>query len=254
MTIDIYQDVTDRIVALLERGVRPWAPQWDAKGSCPVIPTRSNGEAYRGINIALLWGAAEARGFTSQQWMTFNQAKALGGAVRKGAKAERVVYWGTFKAPGDDGEEGEEGKAKLFAKYYSVFNVCEIDGLPASYYEGGEPLPEIERIANAEAFVKGVGADVRHGGNKAFFSPSGDFVQMPPAGAFSEIENYYSTLSHELTHWTGAKARLDRQFGKRFGDKAYAFEELIAELGAAFAMARLGIASEPREDHASYLA
>lgn len=251
MAFDIYQDVTDRIVSMLEKGVRPWAPQWNAKGSCPVIPTRANGEAYRGINVALLWGAAEARGFTSQQWMTFNQAKELGGAVRKGAKAERVVYWGTFKAPGDDGEEGE---SKLFAKSYSVFNVCEIEGLPERFYTGGEPLPEIERIASAEAWVRGVGADIRHGGNKAFFSPTADFVQMPPAGAFTAIENYYSTLAHELTHWTGHKSRNDRQFGKRFGDKAYAVEELVAELGAAFAMARLGISSEPREDHASYLA
>lgn len=256
MAFDIYADVTDRIVAMLERGVRPWAPQWDAKGSCPVIPTRANGEAYRGINVALLWGAAEARGFTSQQWMTFNQAKELGGCVRKGAKAERVVYWGSFKAAGDDGDDdnGEGGKAKLFAKSYSVFNVGEIDGLPARFYEGSEPLPVLERIASAETWVRGIGADVRHGGNKAFFSPAHDFVQMPPAGAFNEIENYYSTLGHELTHWTGHKSRLDREFGKRFGNSAYAFEELVAELGAAFAMARLGISSEPREDHASYLA
>ncbi|WOB78475.1 ArdC family protein [Brevundimonas nasdae] len=254
MAFDIYQDVTDRIVSMLERGVRPWSPQWDARGSCPVIPTRANGEPYKGINVALLWGAAEARGFTSQQWMTFNQAKELGGCVRKGAKAERVVYWGTFKAPGDDGEDGDEGKARLFAKSYSVFNVCEIDGLPDRFYSGGEPLPEVERIANAEAFVHGVGADIRHGGNRAFFSPSGDFVQMPPAGSFNEIAAYYGTLTHELTHWTGHKPRLDRQFGKRFGDKAYAVEELVAEIGAAFALARLGVSAEPREDHASYLA
>src|SRR5690606_6170318 len=105
--------------------------------------------------------------------------------------------------------------------------------------EGGEPLPEIERIGAAEAWAKGSGADIRHGGNRAFFSPTQDFVQMPPAGAFTEIENYYSTLAHELTHWTGHKSRLDREFGKRFGNRAYAFEELVAELGAAFSMARL---------------
>ncbi|MFN3558957.1 MAG: ArdC family protein [Brevundimonas sp.] len=255
MAFDIYQDVTDRIVSMLERGVRPWSPQWDAKGSCPVIPTRANGEPYKGINVALLWGAAEARGFTSQQWMTFNQAKELGGCVRKGAKAERVVYWGTFKAPGDDGEEGgDDGRAKLFAKSYSVFNVCEIDGLPERFYTGGEALPEVERIGRAEAWAAGVGADIRHGGNRAFFSPRGDFVQMPPAGSFFEIAAYYGTLAHELTHWTGHTPRLDRQFGKRFGDKAYAVEELVAEMGAAFAMARLGIGAEPREDHAAYLA
>lgn len=256
MAFDIYADVTDRIIDMLERGVRPWSPQWDAKGSCPVIPTRANGEAYRGINVALLWGAAEARGFTSQQWMTFNQAKELGGCVRKGAKAERVVYWGSFRTPGDDGDDdnGEGGKSRLFAKSYSVFNVCEIDGLPDRFYTGGEPLPEVERIANAEAWAKGTGATIQHGGNRAFFRPSDDIVQMPPAGSFFEIEAYYGTLAHELTHWTGHARRLDRQFGKRFGDKAYAVEELVAEMGAAFAMARLGISSEPREDHAAYLA
>lgn len=250
MTIDIYQDVTDRIVAMLEKGTRPWSPQWDARGSCPVIPTRHNGEPYRGINVALLWGAAEEAGYRNQTWMTFRQAQELGGCVRKGERSTRVVYWGTFKAPTDDADgDGETGKDRLFAKAFAVFNVAQIDGLPERFYTGGEPLPEIERIANAEAFVASVGADVRHGGNKAFFSPMGDYVQMPPAGAFNEIENYYSTLSHELTHWTGHKSRLDREFGKRFGSHAYAFEELVA----AFAMARLGISSEPREDHAAYL-
>ncbi|WP_313011161.1 zincin-like metallopeptidase domain-containing protein [Brevundimonas sp.] len=256
MKADIYQTVTDSIIGMLEAGVRPWAPGHNAKAcGLPVIPTRANGEAYRGLNVALLWGAAEMKGYRHHTWMTFNQAKALGGCVRKGEKSSPVVYWGTFKVQADDADEGgEDGKARLFAKGYAVFNVEQIDGLPESYFEAVAPLPEVERIARAETWVRGTGAEVRHGGNRAYFSPAHDFVQMPPAGAFTDVQAYYGTLAHELTHWTGHEKRLARTFGKRFGDQAYAFEELVAEMGAAFAMARLGIAADPREDHASYLA
>lgn len=251
---DIYQTVTDSIVAMLEGGVKPWAPQWSSEGcGVPAVPTRANGEAYRGLNILLLWGAAEMKGYRSQTWMTFKQAKELGGCVRKGEKATPVVYWGRFDPKGENGEDGEE-KGVLFAKGYSVFNVEQIDGLPDSYFENGAALPEGERIAAADQWAVAIGADIRHGGSKAFFAPSGDYVQMPPLGVFFEPEAYYSTLAHELTHWSGHKDRLAREFGKRFGSQAYAFEELVAELGAAYAMARLGIAAEPREDHASYLA
>ena len=256
MKADIYQTVTDSIVAMLEAGVRPWAPGHDAKAcGLPVIPTRANGEAYRGLNVALLWGAAEMKGYRHHTWMTFNQAKALGGCVRKGEKSSPVVYWGTFKAQADDADEGgEDGKARLFAKGYAVFNVEQIDGLPASFYEPATVEPSETRIAKADAWAVATGADIRHGGSQAFYSPKGDFVQVLPFAAYGEPERYYSTLCHELTHWSGAKARLDRQFGKRFGDKAYAFEELVAEMGAAFSCARLGIENETREDHASYLA
>ncbi|MFZ4166510.1 ArdC family protein [Brevundimonas sp. NPDC058933] len=248
---DIYQTVTDSVINMLEAGVKPWAPQWEA-GACglPAIPTRANGEAYRGLNVALLWGAAEMKGYRHHTWMTFKQAKELGGCVRKGEKSTPVIYWGSYAKEGDDGEE----ETRLFAKGYAVFNVEQIDHLPARFFEAPPVGETAERIKAADAWAVGTGADIRHGGAKAFFSPKSDHVQMPPLEAFYEPEAYYGTLAHELTHWSGAKARLDRQFGKRFGDKAYAFEELIAEMGAAFAMARLGIAAEPREDHASYLA
>ena len=255
MKADIYQTVTDSIINMLESGVRPWAPGHNAKDcGLPVIPTRACGTAYRGINVALLWGAAEMKGYRHQTWMTFNQAKALGGCVRKGERATPVVYWGTFKAQADDADDGEEGKARLFAKSYSVFNVEQIDGLPERFFEPATVEPSETRIARADAWAVATGADIRHGGSQAFYSPKGDYVQVPPFAAYAEPERYYSTLTHELTHWSGAKARLDRTFGKRFGDKAYAFEELVAEMGAAFSCARLGIENETREDHASYLA
>jgi len=255
MKADIYQTVTDSIIGMLEAGVKPWAPGHNAKAcGLPVIPTRANGEAYRGINVALLWGAAEMKGYRHHTWMTFNQAKELGGCVRKGERATPIVYWGTFKAQADDADEGDDGKARLFAKGYSVFNIEQIDGLPERFFEPATVEPSETRIAKADAWAVATGADIRHGGSQAFYSPKGDFVQVPPFAAYGEPERYYSTLCHELTHWSGAKARLDRQFGKRFGDKAYAFEELVAELGAAFSCARLGIENETREDHASYLA
>jgi len=255
MKADIYQTVTDSIINMLEAGVRPWAPGHDLKAcGLPVIPTRACGTAYRGINVALLWGAADMKGYRHHTWMTFNQAKALGGCVRKGERATPIVYWGTFKAQADDADEGDDGKARLFAKAYSVFNIEQIDGLPERFFEPATVEPSETRIAKADAWAVATGADIRHGGSQAFYSPKGDFVQVPPFAAYGEPERYYSTLCHELTHWSGAKARLDRQFGKRFGDKAYAFEELVAEMGAAFTCARLGIENETREDHASYLA
>lgn len=253
---DIYQTVTDSIIAMLEAGVKPWVPGHNSKDcGLPVIPTRANGQAYRGINVALLWGAAEMKGYRHQTWMTFNQAKELGGCVRKGEKATPVVYWGTFKAQADDTDDsGDDGKSRMFAKGYSVFNIEQIDGLPARFYEPATVEPSETRIAKADAWAVATGADIRHGGSQAYYSPKGDYVQVPPFAAYDEPESYYSTLTHELTHWSGAKARLDRTFGKRFGDQAYAFEELVAEMGAAFSCARLGIENETREDHASYLA
>ena len=140
-------------------------------------------------------------------------------------------------------------------KGYTVFNVEQVDGLPAHYYAQPEnPLPLSERIAHADAFMAGTGATIQHGGNSAFYAPSRDVVQLPPFEAFRDKESYYATGLHELTHWTKAKHRLDRDFSaKRFGDHGYAREELVAELGAAFLCAELGITPEVRQDHADYL-
>ena len=140
-------------------------------------------------------------------------------------------------------------------KGYTVFNVEQVDGLPAHYYAQPEnPLPLSERIAHADAFITGTGATTHHGGNSAFYALSRDAVQLPPFEAFRDKESYYATALHELTHWTKPKSRLDRDFSaKRFGDHGYAREELVAELGAAFLCAELGITPEVREDHAAYL-
>jgi len=249
---DVYQTVTDAIVRQLEAGVRPWSKPWTSTGSgLPVMPLRSCGTPYRGINVLLLWGAAEDRGYQAQRWMTFKQAQSAGGCVRKGEKGTAICYASKFTV---EGEDGADDRDVSFMRTYTVFNIEQIDGLSpdltgvAPVVTGGP-----DRIEAAEAWAKATGARIQHGGDRAFFSPSHDLVQMPPLASFRDADGYYGTLAHELTHWSGGASRLDRTFGKRFGDNAYAAEELVAELGAAFAMARLGLASEPREDHASYL-
>lgn len=257
MKTDLYERVTAQIVASLEQGVKPWLKPWSAATPGNAVrPLRANGQPYRGINVLMLWGAAADRGYACPVWMTFKQALELGGCVRKGEHGSLVVYASTFTRTGTDDKTGEESERDIpFLKGYTVFNVEQIDGLPERFLAPAPALPAgLEQIERAEAFAAATGAVIRHGGNRAFFSPSADFVQMPPLQAFRDAESYYATLAHELTHWTGHKSRLDRTFGKRFGDRAYAFEELVAELGSAFLAADLALTPEPRPDHAGYLA
>jgi len=259
MTIkrDVYAEVTDKIVAMLEAGTRPWHKPWGADNlAAAVRPLRHNGIPYQGINVILLWCAAMERGFASPMWMTFKQAKDLGAHVRKGEKGSPVVYANTIvrREEGDDGEDHD--RVIPFMKSYTVFNVEQIEDLPAHYHHTPEPAQTggPERIAALEDFFAATGADIRHGGNRAFYAIMADFVQMPPIECFEAAESYYATLAHETTHWTRHPSRLDRDFGrKRWGDEGYAMEELVAELGAAFLCADLGITPEVREDHASYI-
>ena len=259
MKADVYERVTAQIVAALEKGVRPWHQPWNAAHAAGRItrPLRANGQAYRGINVLMLWGAAAERGYSAPIWMTFKQALELGGNVRKGETGNLVVYANTITRTEADPKTGEEQERDIpFMKGYTVFNVEQVEKLPAHFYALAEPVTEkVERIEAAEAFFANTGAKVSNGGNRAFFSPSEDRIQMPPFEAFKEPEAYYATLAHETTHWTKTTARLDRDFGrKRFGDSGYAMEELVAEMGAAFICADLGLSPEPREEHAAYLA
>lgn len=257
MKTDLYTRVTDQIVASLEQGVRPWVKPWSASQPAGqfVLPLRSNGVPYRGINILMLWGAAIDHGFTGSHWLTFKQALTLGGCVRKGEKGSLVVYASSFSRSETDEATGDETERDIpFLKGYTVFNADQVDGLPDSFRTPAPPLPAgLERIERAEAFAIATGATIRHGGNQAFYNYGSDTVQMPPLQAFRDTESYYGTLIHELTHWTGHERRLARSFGKRFGDNAYAFEELVAELGSAFLSADLGLTPEPRDDHAAYI-
>lgn len=258
MKSDVYTRITNQIIAELEQGVRPWMKPWDAAHVAGPVsrPLRANGKPYGGINIVMLWASAMEQGFTAPIWMTFRQAKELGAHVKKGEKGTLVVYASTITRE----EAGEEGEAQTreipFMKGYTVFNVEQIEGLPAHYHAKTEPrLYAQQRIENAESFFAALGADIRHGGNAAFYTPTADYVQMPPFESFKSAEAYYATLGHESVHWTRHPSRLDRDFGrKRFGDAGYAMEELVAELGAAFLCADLELTPQIRDDHAPYIA
>jgi antirestriction protein ArdC len=255
---DLYARVTACIVADLERGVRPWLQPWQAGSTAGRVsrPLRHNGMPYRGVNVLILWGEATAKGYASSIWMTFQQATTLGAHVRKGEHGTLVVYADTFTTTKTT-DEGEAVERRIpFLKSYTVFNVTQIAGLPAQYAAQptppGDPLLLLER---AEQFFAATGAVIRHGGDQAYYSPSRDVIQLPLPEAFHNIESYEATKAHELLHWTKIATRLNRDFGgKRFGDAGYSCEELVAELGAAFLCADLGITPEPREDHAAYLA
>jgi antirestriction protein ArdC len=255
---DVYTRVTDRIIAELEEGARPWLKPWNAEHAAGRItrPLRANGQPYNGINVLMLWGEAMAKGFACPFWMTYRQAQELGAQVRKGEHGSLVVYADRIRKT-ETGDNGDEVEREIpFLKGYTVFNCEQIDGLPEHFtMPASPPLPAPERIENAEQFAAATGADILHGGNMAFYAIHTDRVQLPPFESFADAEGYYATLLHELTHWTRHPSRLAREFGrKRWGDEGYAAEELVAELGAAFLCADLGITPEPREDHASYIA
>jgi antirestriction protein ArdC len=253
---DVYTRVTDRIIADLERGVRTWMKPWEAKNMEGRIslPLRHCGTPYRGINVLLLWGEAVANGFTSNKWMTYRQAVELGGHVRKGEHGALVVYANKITRSEQD-ESGADVEREIpFMKGYTVFNVEQIEGLPEGYAGAPEaPKEKMTLIEEAESFFTASGATFRHGGNRAFYAPSHDVIQLPSPEAFRDAESYAATKAHELTHWTAHSSRMDRTLGKRFGDEAYAAEELVAELGSAFLCSALGITPEQREDHAAYI-
>jgi antirestriction protein ArdC len=251
---DVYSRVTDKIIADLEQGVRPWVKPWKASnaGDRITLPVRHNGIPYQGINILLLWGEQLDKGFRSNHWMTFKQAQAFGANVRKGEHGSLVVYANKVTKTDTDDQGDEIERAIPFMKGYTVFNVDQIENLPAEYRTDAESVDR-EPLEHAEAFFAKTGAVIRHGRNKAYYAPAQDIVQLPVPESFDTAQSYAATKAHEITHWTSHKTRLDRQLGKRFGDEAYAAEELIAEIGAAFLCAQLGLTPEVREDHAAYL-
>ena len=247
---DVYQEVTDKIVAELEAGTAPWVKPWATAGSH--MPHNAHtGRQYNGVNVLLLWMATASKGYSSQGWVTFKQAKELGGHVRKGEHGEHVVFWKFLDKTEKDAATGEERSITIpMARMYTVFNVEQCEGLTLPARETVE-LAEHERHEAAEVLIAGSGAEVIYGGGRACYIPSRDQVHMPELGTFESAASYYATHLHELTHWTGHKARCDRDLSGRFGSESYAAEELVAELGAAFLCGELGIQGELR--HASYI-
>ncbi|MEM9573243.1 MAG: zincin-like metallopeptidase domain-containing protein [Pseudomonadota bacterium] len=251
---DLYQEVTDKIIAELEEGRAAWAQPWG--GACAAVGLPKNGStgrAYSGINILLLWGAAIEDARSCQTWLTFKQALALGGCVRRGERGATVVYADRFtpKAEREKARQtGEDAKQVAFLKRYTVFNADQCDGLPDGFARD-LPLPECEIVPRAEALIEATGADFRIGGDKAFYVPSRDFIQVPPQPAFFDQINYYRTCFHELGHWTGHASRLDRDLRTNKGTKDYAREELIAEMTSAFLCAEKSIT--PTVRHTDYV-
>ena len=256
---DVYSRITDKIVADLEQGVRPWFKPWSADHAAGKItrPLRHNGIPYKGINVIMLWSAATVKGYACPLWLTFKQALELGGNVRKGETGELVVYANSITKTETDAK-GEETEREIpFLKGYTVFNAEQCENLPAHYTAKAEPpaLTPLQRIEAADRFFAATGADIRHGGTRAFYAEGPDYVQMPPFETFRDAESHAATLAHELTHWTKHDKRLARDMGRvKWGDAGYAREELVAELGSAFLCADLGITPEVREDHAAYIA
>jgi antirestriction protein ArdC len=256
---DIYARITAKIVTALEDGVRPWVRPWNAEYAAGRItrPLRHNGQPYTGINILSLWTSATEQGFAAPIWMTYRQATEIGAQVRKGEKGSPVVYANSITRNDPDADSGAEVARDIhFLKGYTVFNVEQIEGLPAQYTTPASPRLDVPaRIVRAESFFAATGATISYGGNRAFYRPSTDSIVLPSFETFRDAESFYATMAHECCHWTSASSRLARDFGsKRFGSEGYAMEELVAELGAAFLCADLDLTLEPREDHAAYLA
>lgn len=255
---DPYEVVTTKILSLMEQAKgNQWEMPWNKPSVCASVPKNITGSSYHGINVPLLWAAMHERRFDSGLFGTYKQWKDKGCQVRKGEHGEDVVFFSTFTKEVEF--EGESKEVAIpFAKLYTVFNASQVDGFEWGKnedYEGSEAF----EIGHCEALIENTGAEINHGGFRAFYRPEGDFIQLPEMSEFIDTEhsnateNYYSTMFHELTHWSGAPFRLDRTKGKMFGDSDYAFEELVAELGASFLCAQLGVTKSPRVDHAQYL-
>ncbi|MBD9524427.1 DUF1738 domain-containing protein [Ensifer sp. ENS02] len=249
---DTYQRITDAIIEQLEVGTKPWIRPWRGNSRGSLVPRRATGEAYRGINVLMLWLASELAGYEENTWMTYRQAQDLGGQVRKGEKGALVVKYGTF-TPKE--REDDDERAIPYLKGYTVFNVEQIENLPEQFYRSVEELPTtpVPHLEAVETFVRNTGAAITYGGTTACYRPAPDDILMPDRARFVDEVHLYSTLLHEIGHWSGAKHRLDRDLRGRFGSESYAMEELVAELSASFLCADLGVAHDPRDNTATYL-
>ena len=251
----LYQDITDKIVRQIEAGTIPWVQPWAEDQTLSIPRNAATNRAYSGVNILLLWDGLFSRGFAVNRWLTFKQALTFGGNVRKGERGTTVVYADTFRPKTDvtsaPGESDDSGRRVPFLKRFTVFNVAQCDGLPFDYTMQQKPVSHVLPIPAAEALIAATGASFHRTDTKAYYHIGTDTVHTPPQESFFEPINIYRTALHELTHWTGAKHRLNRDFTGRFGSTAYAREELVAEIGSAFLCASLGIV--PTVRHADYI-
>ena len=248
----VYERVTEGIVRELEQGVAPWVKPWSGGGSVRMPYNAISERRYSGVNVLLLWSEAMVKGYRSNAWLTFRQARGLGGHVKKGSQGCGVVYASSFTKRETDEASGEERDRKVpFLKSYTVFNVEQTEGMPEHVYAVAEPKPLADAIHSVEEFLDRIRADVRIGGDRACYRPKLDAIQLPEPSCFESAAHFYATSLHEHSHWSGAKHRLNRDLTGRFGDEAYAAEELVAELTCAFLCAVLAIPGRLR--HAEYL-
>src|SRR5580693_6712146 len=255
----LYDEITTKIIDELEAGRVPRVQPWGtaaAKAPLAMPANAATGRAYSGINVLILWGAVIEHGFPGQTWLTFRQALSLGGNVRKGEHGTTVVYADRF-IPDDERkrarETGEDPQAIPFLKRFTVFNTAQCENLPKTFaIDAPPPTPPDLIDPEVEALIAATGVDFRIGGSRAFYDPSHDYVQVPPPQAYFEPINWHRTALHELGHASGAPHRLNRDLSGSCGSKKYAFEELVAEMNAAFCCASLGIV--PTVRHADYIA
>ncbi|MCM8731551.1 ArdC family protein [Hephaestia sp. GCM10023244] len=253
---NLYQQITDRIIAELEAGRVPWVQPWGTARATIGLPHNAvSDRRYGGINILTLWDAMVSRGYASHAFLTFRQAIALGGSVRKGERGIGVIYTRRF-IPREERRradlEGREPSGGIpFLKWFTVFSVEQCDGLPAHICEPPPPIPDGLILPQADALIKATKADFRIGGPSAFYSPTHDYVQVPRPDDFHDPVNWHRTAFHELGHWVGGASRLNRDQTGAFGSISYGKEELVAEMAGAFVCAALGIS--PTVRHADYL-
>lgn len=243
----IYESVTRAIIEEMQRGAVPWVRPWktDRTSVGGVMPANAaTGRSYSGINVPILWASAGANFYPSHGWMTFKQALEKGAHVRKGERGTHVVFTKSLTFKGED----DEIETRSMLREYTVFNIAQIDGFTLAE----TPVaPEPERHAAVDAFIAATEAKIQHGGDKACFVPALDLVNIPPVRSFKSVEAYDAVTLHELGHWSGHTPRLNRDMTSRFGTRAYAAEELVAEFAAAFLCAHLDIVGELR--HAGYI-
>ena len=256
----LYQEITDKITRQIEAGTIPWVQPWAEDQTLSIPRNATTNRAYSGVNILLLWDALFERNFSVNRWLTFKQALQFGSNVRKGERGTTVVYADTFTpkkdgsaatSDGADGNGEDSGRRVPFLKRFTVFNVAQCDGLPFDYTVPPRPVSQTHPIPAAEALIAATGAQFQRDDTKAYYHTGSDSIHTPPQTSFFEPINFYRTALHELTHWSGAKHRLNRDFTGRFGSTAYAREELVAEMGSAFLCASLGIV--PTVRHADYI-
>jgi antirestriction protein ArdC len=245
---DITQQVTDRIIAELEAGAAPWVKPWRADSSAD--KSIMTGKAYQGVNRLLLGMSSMAQGFSSPYWATFKQWSDRGASIRKGSKGTQIIFYSPISRTIKDQVTGEEEDVSYAVlKSFYVFNSEQVDGAEVPAPAAAPDQFQID--AAAEAFIVGTGARISHGGDAAFYAPGPDRIQLPHKTAFQDPASYYATAFHELAHWTGHDSRLDRKLSGKFASPSYAFEELVAELSAAFLCQDHGISGELR--HAGYI-